>query len=90
LKAATSSDLLRAQQLLLRTEELLAQIIIVPLDEVATLELERLQTLKGIRKIGRTDLLIASIALARQATLVTRNLRHFRQIPGLRLANWVD
>ena len=90
LKAATSRDLLRAQQLLLRTEELLAQIVIVPLDDAATLQLERLQTLKGVRKIGRADLLIASIALARQATLVTRNLRHFRQVPGSRLTNWVD
>jgi tRNA(fMet)-specific endonuclease VapC len=90
LKAATGGDLLRAQQLLLRTEELLAQIIIVPLDAAATLQFERLQTLKGVRKIGRADLLIASIALARQATLVTRNLRHFRQVPGLHLTNWVD
>jgi tRNA(fMet)-specific endonuclease VapC len=90
LKAATSSDLLRAQQLLLRTEELLAQIVIVPLDAAATLQFERLQTLKGVRKIGRADLLIASIALARQATLVTRNLRHFRHVPGLHLTNWVD
>jgi tRNA(fMet)-specific endonuclease VapC len=41
-------------------------------------------------EIGRADLLIASIALSRQATLVTRNLRHFRLIPGLRVENWAD
>ena len=34
--------------------------------------------------------LIASITLARRATLVTRNLRHFRQIPELKTVNWVD
>jgi phosphopantetheine adenylyltransferase len=32
----------------------------------------------------------ASITLANRATLVTRNLRHFKQIPGLKLENWVD
>ena len=36
------------------------------------------------------DLLIASIALAQRATLVTRNLRHFRQIPALNVENWAD
>ena len=40
--------------------------------------------------MGRADLLIASIVLARQAILVTRNLRHFRQVPGLAIVNWVD
>jgi tRNA(fMet)-specific endonuclease VapC len=35
-------------------------------------------------------MLIASIALGQRATLVTRNLRHFRQIPGLTLENWAD
>lgn len=44
----------------------------------------------GSRGIGRADLLIASIALTQRATLVTRNLRHFRHIPGLSFANWVD
>jgi tRNA(fMet)-specific endonuclease VapC len=90
LKAATGPDLLRAQQLLARTEELLAQTIIVPIDEAASVEFERLRMMKGLRKIGRADLLIAGIALAHRATLVTRNLRHFRQIPGLAITNWVD
>ncbi len=26
----------------------------------------------------------------KSATLVTRNLRHFKQIPGLKVENWVD
>jgi tRNA(fMet)-specific endonuclease VapC len=41
-------------------------------------------------KIGRADLLIASIAMAHRATLVTRNVRHFAQIPGLVVVNWID
>jgi tRNA(fMet)-specific endonuclease VapC len=44
-----------------------------------------------LRKVGRADLIIASsITLAHRAPLVTRNLRHFRQISGLKVVNWVD
>ena len=82
--------LTRAQQLLVRTEELLAQIMVVSLNETAANQFDRLRTVKGLRKIGRADLLIASIVLANRATLVTRNLRHFNQIPGLTVINWVD
>jgi tRNA(fMet)-specific endonuclease VapC len=90
LKAATEADILRAQELLLRAEELLAQILVVPISPPALIQLERLTSMQGVRKIGRADLLIASIAIANKAVLVTRNLRHFRQIPELRVSNWVD
>ena len=90
LKAATGAELLRAQQLLARTEELLAQIMVVSLNEAAANQFDRLRSVKGVRKIGRADLLIASIVLANRAILVTRNLRHFNQIPGLTVKNWVD
>lgn len=73
-----------------RTEELLAPLLIVPFDLAAAAQFDRLQVHRTYRAIGRADLLVASIALANQATLVTRNLRHFRQIPALTLANWVD
>jgi tRNA(fMet)-specific endonuclease VapC len=90
LKAATGAELLRAQQLLVRSEELLSQLLVVPIDESAAIQFERLRATRGLKKMGRADLLVASIALAQHATLVTRNLRHFRQVPGLSLANWVD
>jgi tRNA(fMet)-specific endonuclease VapC len=90
LKAETGAELLRAQQLLVRSEELLSQLLVVPIDESAAIQFERLRATKGLKKIGRADLLVASIALSQHATLVTRNLRHFRQVPGLSLANWVD
>lgn len=38
--------------------------------------------------IGPFDLLIAACALARHAALVTHNTREFKQVPGLKLADW--
>ena len=38
--------------------------------------------------IGPLDLLIAGIAMSRNALLVTNNTREFRRIRGLRLADW--
>lgn len=90
LKAANGTELFRAQQLLIRTDELLAQALVVPLDEAAAAVFDRLRAVRRLRQIGRADLLIASIAPAHRATLVTRNVRHFRQVPGLTVINWVD
>lgn len=90
LKAANVAEFLRAQELLARTEEFLGRVRIVPLDAAAVAEFERLVTIKGLKKIGRGDLLIAGIALTRRATLVSRNLRDFRRIPNLQVVNWVD
>lgn len=41
------------------------------------------------RPIGNLDLLIAAHALSRGATLVTNNTKHFSQVPGLRIVNWL-
>jgi tRNA(fMet)-specific endonuclease VapC len=89
-KASSHAEFLRAQDLLSATEAFLAELPIVPLDAAALAEFDRLQRIKGLKKIGRGDLLIASITLTHQATLVTRNLRHFQRIPNLRVVNWVD
>ena len=64
--------------------------MIVPFGDGAAREFERLQTQKGLKKIGHADRLVASVALANDATLVARNLKHFRQVPNLRVVNWVD
>jgi len=39
--------------------------------------------------IGDADLRIAAIALARDLTVVTGNVRHFERVPGLRVENWL-
>ena len=38
--------------------------------------------------IGPNDLLIAATALVNEATLVTRNVREFQRVPGLRVECW--
>ena len=38
--------------------------------------------------VGANDLLIASIALAHDCVLVTRNSREFERVPGLRVEVW--
>ncbi len=89
-RAADGPELLRAQQWLQRTDADLAPFTPVLFDAAAAAEFERLQQNKKIKKIGRGDLLIAAIALANRATLVTRNLKDFRKVPGLQIENWAD
>ncbi|MEA3437611.1 MAG: type II toxin-antitoxin system VapC family toxin [Thermodesulfobacteriota bacterium] len=43
----------------------------------------------GIR-LDDFDLILASCALSNNLTLVTNNLKHFRRIDGLKLANWTN
>ncbi len=39
-------------------------------------------------RIGTMDLKIAAIALANEAILLSRNLRDFQKVPGLRVEDW--
>jgi len=36
------------------------------------------------------DLLIAATAIHYQLILVTENVKHFKNIPGLKIVNWAD
>jgi tRNA(fMet)-specific endonuclease VapC len=91
LTAATGEELMRAQSLLDGTARALARVeTVLPIDVRAAAEFDRLHQHRKLRKIGRGDLLIAAITLANQATLVTRNLKDFRQVPGLSVENWAD
>lgn len=90
LKAANGEQLLQAQFWLLESERYLAGLEVAQIDAVASAEFDQARENKKLKKIGRADLLIACITLANRATLVTRNLRHFQQVPGLRLENWAD
>jgi tRNA(fMet)-specific endonuclease VapC len=74
---------------LLRQLDFLARWTVVPFDEAAADQFE-LQRRSGVRRIEAMDLKIASIALARNAMLLSANLRDFRLVPGLRVENWMD
>lgn len=39
--------------------------------------------------VFEVDLMIAAVALVHDLTLVTNNTKHFRNIPGLRLEDWL-
>ena len=91
LKAANGQELRRAQQRLDQTVKRLAEIPnVIPVDDSVAEEFDHLRENKKLKKIGRADLLIAAITLANRATLVTRNLKDFRLVPGLQVENWVD
>ena len=55
---------------------------------------EAAETFRKLRhhflRSGTMDLKIASICLAHDALLLTRNLKDFDGIPGLRAENWLD
>lgn len=40
--------------------------------------------------LAEPDLRIAAIALSRDLTLVTGNVRHFERVPNLRVENWLQ
>lgn len=62
------------------------KITVLEFDEAAADEFERLKQARV--RIGTMDLKIASIALANRATVLTRNIRDFGKVPGLRVEDW--
>jgi tRNA(fMet)-specific endonuclease VapC len=59
---------------------------VLPFDDAAG---NRFETLRRQRaRIGTMDLRIASIALARGFTVLTRNLVDFERVPGLAAEDW--
>ncbi len=90
LTAADANELLSAQHWLEIAEADLFRQLIVPFNSSAADVFDQLRSNKRLRQIGRADLLVASITLAQQATLVTRNVRHFKMVSGLKIENWAD
>ena len=90
LKANDAVNLEKAQRFLIESEKLLEQIPTIGFGQNSLTKFEEFRQNSKFRKIGRADLLIASICLANRAVLVTRNVKHFKQFPNLTVENWVD
>jgi tRNA(fMet)-specific endonuclease VapC len=65
-----------------------SQWTVLPFDEAAAVEYERLRR-RRIRSIGTMDMKIAAIVLRHRATLLSANLQHFRLIPELDVQDWI-
>ncbi len=70
----------------------LAAVSVLPFDRAAarSASLVRVDLEKRGLPIGPLDNLIAGVALAHRATLVTRNLREFSRLTNLALTDWFD
>lgn len=77
-----------AYRRLQRSIEALIQLPILAFDEEAAGLSGRLR--KEHPQAGTMDLKIASICVAHDALLLTRNVGHFKGIHGLRVENWLD
>jgi tRNA(fMet)-specific endonuclease VapC len=90
LKAENAMLLEKAQRFFIESEKLLEQIPFITFDFDSLKIFDEFRQSSKFRKIGRADLLIASLCLANRAVLVTRNIKHFNQFPNLKLENWMD
>ena len=75
-----------AYQRLTRMLEFYCTTPLLPFDEPAVEQFHRLWMLR--LRVGTMDVKIAAIALAHNATLLSRNLVDFGQIPALEVADW--
>ena len=71
--------------------EFLATLPVVGLDRPAALEFGRRKAMleRAGMRIADADLLIAAIALAHGASVVTGNRKHYERIEGLRTEDWI-
>ncbi|MBW4643029.1 MAG: type II toxin-antitoxin system VapC family toxin [Goleter apudmare HA4340-LM2] len=85
-EAKDGNTLSSAYQRLVETVMLLSEFQILEYDETSR---DIYQTLKKQRiRVGTQDLRIASITLAYNGILLTRNIRDFDKIPGLNIQDW--
>ncbi len=82
---------LKSKKLAATIEAWLGLFTILPWDDAASKAYARVRAglEAGGKPIGNLDMLIAAHAVATGTVLVTNNIRHFSQVQGLRIENWV-
>jgi tRNA(fMet)-specific endonuclease VapC len=85
-RARTVAEMVKAFGKLSRHLDVYRPMQVLRFDERAAAEFQRLHKLR--LRIGTKDLQIAAVVLARGATLLSRNLSDFRQVPGLTVEDW--
>ncbi len=85
-RARTSHAQLEAYRRLLEFLQDFSRRKVLAFDKVAIARFEELR--KARLRIGTMDLRISAITLAHDATLLSRNLKDFRRVPGLKVEDW--
>ena len=86
-KARSGQERVRAYYWLQRTLQFFCRMPVLPFDEAVAMMFQELTALK--LRMGTQEMaLIASIALANEMPLLTRNVRDFQKVPGLTLEEW--
>jgi tRNA(fMet)-specific endonuclease VapC len=85
-RARTLAQQVAAYRKLKRHLDVYLKIPVLEFDAEAAEEFQRLRRLR--LRVGAMDLKIAAIALAHQATVLTRNRKDFSRVPGLRVDDW--
>ncbi len=88
--AANQTELQVAMERFLRTEVFLSKFWRLNVDYATLSHFEILLKGRKTRAMRRADMLIACIVLANKALLVTRNVRDYLDVKGLRVENWAD
>jgi len=88
--AANQDELRDATERFQASEQLLDSFVRLDAEDAARQHFDRLRKGKKTKNMRRGDMLIACIALARDALLVTRNVKDYKDVAGLRLENWAD
>lgn len=80
----------RVEQNLARLERFFSPLQSLPFDDDAASRYGtlRAQLRREGKPVGGNDMMIAAIALAADATLITRNVRELSTVAGLRLVGW--
>lgn len=86
-RTARRDELIRAFE-----ESVLSRLTVLPFDLESARVFGRLKASLEKRGLPRSepDLRIAAIALQHRLTVITGNVRHFSDIPGLLVENWLE